>query len=54
MRRFHILIASLAVVVPATCPAVAEERDGGEPKLHTVQINSLEDLKAYFEKKLEF
>lgn len=48
MRRFHILIASLAVVVPATCPAVAEERDGGEPKLHTVQINSLEDLKAYF------
>ena len=48
MRRFHILIASLAVVVPATFPAVAEERNGGEPKLHTVQINSLEDLKAYF------
>ena len=48
MKRPFVKMAALAFAAAATLTAVAEEHTTPQKKLHTVQINSLEDLKAYF------
>ena len=48
MKKSRIAIVAMAFAVAAILSAVAVERPAPEKNLHTVRINSLEDLKAYF------
>ena len=42
------MLAALAFACAAVRPVVAEERPASQERLHTVRINNLDDLKAYF------
>ena len=48
MKRPFIAVTALTLATAISFTSVAEERPASEKRLHTVQINSLEDLKAYF------
>ena len=48
MKRPIVLLAALAFACAAVRPVVAEERPASQERLHTVRINNLDDLKAYF------
>ena len=41
-------MTALTLATAISFTSVAEERPASEQRLHTVQINRLEDLKAYF------
>ena len=47
MKRPFIAVTALTLATAISFTSVAEERPASEKRLHTVQINSLEDLKAY-------
>ncbi len=48
MKRPFIAVTALTLATAISFTSVAEERPASEKRFHTVQINSLEDLKAYF------
>ena len=48
MKRPFIAVTALTLATAISFTSVAEERPASEKRLHTVQINSLEALKAYF------
>ena len=48
MKRPIVFAVALSLAAMAVQPVAAEERPATEKRLHTVRINSLDDLKAYF------
>ena len=47
MKRPFIAVTALTLATAISFTSVAEERPASEKRLHTVQINRLEDLKDY-------